>query len=111
MVHLRILHAALREPRLLKLPVEMIATIFKHMKERNILIGILKMVKDLPPQRHIHQVSEAVEIRRSADHSTARPQNLAETFQYDVTRYGEVLDDFRKKDEIELVGKRRISLD
>jgi hypothetical protein len=54
MVHLRIFYAASREPGPLHLPIEMIATIFKHMIERDILIGILKIVKDGPPQRHKH---------------------------------------------------------
>ena len=52
MVHLRIFYAALREPSLLKLPIEMIATIFKHVTESDFGIWILEIVKDGPPQRH-----------------------------------------------------------
>ena len=73
--------------RLLKLPFEMIATIFKDMAESNVLIGILKIVKDALPKGHKQYISEAVEIRRGADDDTARPQDLPETFQHDVTRY------------------------
>src|SRR4030095_12423130 len=109
MVHLRIFDLASREAGLLHLPIEMIATIFKHMTQRDILIGILKIVKDGPPQRHKHQVSETVKIGRGADDNPARPQNLPETFQCDVTGYRQVLDDFDKKDEVEFGGKRRLS--
>ena len=52
MVHLRIFYAALRESGLLKLPIEMIATIFKHMTESGFVIWVLKIVKDGPPHRH-----------------------------------------------------------
>jgi hypothetical protein len=109
MVHLRIFYAASREPGLLHLPIEVIATIFKHMAESNILIGILKIVKDGLPKGHKYYVSEAVEIRRGADDDTARPQDLPETFQHDVTRYWQMLDDFRKKDEVEFGAERRLS--
>ena len=87
MVHLRIFYAAFRESDLLKLPIQMIATIFNYMTESNVVIRISKMVKDGQPQGHIHYVSEAVEVWRGADDDAARPQNLPETFQYDVTRY------------------------
>ena len=76
MVHLRIFYATLRESGLLKLPIEMVATIFKHVTESGIVVWISKIVKDGPPQRHIQHVSEAIEIWRGADDDTASPQNL-----------------------------------
>src|SRR5271163_2234622 len=81
MMHLRIFYEALREPGLLKLPAEMIATIFKHMKKSDFIIWILKIVKNRPPQRHIHYISQAVEIWCGADDDTAGPQNPPKTFQ------------------------------
>jgi hypothetical protein len=108
MVHLRIFDAASREPGLLHLPIEMIATIFKHMTESNILIGILKIVKNGLPKRHKYYVPEAVEIGRGADDDSARSHNLPDTFQCDVTGYWQVLDHFNKKDEVEFGVKRRL---
>jgi hypothetical protein len=78
----------------------MIATIFKDVTEGVIILGILKVVKDAPPQRHKQQVSEAVQIRCRAHDDTARTQNLRETFKYDVTGYWEVLDNLNEKDEV-----------
>jgi hypothetical protein len=49
MVHLGIFYVALGEPGLLKLPIEMTATIFKHMTGSDVGIRILKIVKDRPP--------------------------------------------------------------
>jgi hypothetical protein len=48
-VHLAILNPALLESGFLKLPRQVIATIFKHMTETGIAIWILKMVKNAPP--------------------------------------------------------------
>src|SRR5580700_9658436 len=106
MVHLRILHAALRESTLLELPIEMIAAIFKDMKESNVVVRILKIVKDLTPQRHINYVSQAVEIRRGADDHTARPQNFPETLHCNVTRYRQMLDDFGEEYAVEFAFER-----
>jgi hypothetical protein len=108
MVHLRIFYTALRESGFLELPIKMISTIFKHMTESGFVIWISKIVKDGLPQRHIYYVSEAVEIWRGADDDTARPQNIPETSECDVARYWQVLDDFRKKNEVEFDVKRRL---
>ena len=51
----------LREPGPLKLPTAMIATIFQHMIKSDLIIWILKVVKDAPAHRHKHYLSEAVE--------------------------------------------------
>jgi|SRR6516165_187026 hypothetical protein len=108
MAHLRIFYSALREPGLLHLPIEMIATIFKHMTEGDILIGISKIVKERLAQRHKDYVSQAVQIGRGADDDTARPQNPSETFQCHVTWYRQVLDHFRKEDEVKFGGEGRL---
>jgi hypothetical protein len=107
-MHLRIFHTILGESGLLKLPIEVIAAVFKHMKERDIVIWVLKMVKDLPPQRHIHHIPEAVEIWRGADEDTARTQNIKETSEYEIPRYRQMLYDFRKENEVEFGVKRRL---
>jgi len=52
MVHLRILYATLGESCLLKLPLEMLTTIFQHVTEGDVVFWILKVVEDGPPQRH-----------------------------------------------------------
>ncbi len=50
MVHLRIFHAVFCESGLLKLPIEVIAAVFEHMKESDVVIWVSKIVEDLPPQ-------------------------------------------------------------
>jgi len=72
-VHLNILYAVLLEADLFKLPVEMIATVFKHVTEGDIFIRILKIVEDGVSQRHVNYVSEAIEIWSSADNDAAGP--------------------------------------
>ena len=86
-------YAAFRESSLLKLPIEVLATIFKHMTKSSVRIWILKIVEDWVPHGHVHYVSEAVEVRRRADDDPARPQYLPEAFKDDVARYWQVLDD------------------
>ena len=49
MVHFRVFYAALRESGLLKLPIEMTATIFEHVNKSGFVIWILKIIKDEPP--------------------------------------------------------------
>src|SRR5215831_7354549 len=110
MLHLGIFHPAFGESGLLELPVEMIAAVFQHVTESDIGIRVLKMVKDSPPQRHIHQVSEAVQVRRGADDDAARPQNPADALEHDVAGYRQVLDDFREKNEIEFRDARRLGI-
>jgi hypothetical protein len=108
MVHLTVLHTALLESRPLELPIEMVATVFEHMTESDVFIGVLKIVEDGPPQHHINQISKPVEIRRGADDDPAGPQNLPKTLEYDVTRYRQVLDDFGKENEVEPSDERRL---
>ena len=67
-----IFNAASRESGLLKLPIEMLAAIFKHMAERGFVFWVSKIVKDRLPQSHIHHVSQTVEIWRGADDGSAR---------------------------------------
>jgi hypothetical protein len=72
MMHLGVFYTVLREPSPLKLPIEVLATIFKHMSESNFRIGVLKKVKEAPSYRHKHQVSEAKEVWSSADNDATR---------------------------------------
>src|ERR1039458_9834219 len=88
MVHIRIFHAVFREASLLKLPLEMVPTVFEHMKKCCVVIGVSKIVEDLPPQSHKHNVSKPVEIRGGANDDTTGTQNLPESFEYEITRYG-----------------------
>ena len=101
----------MREPGLLELPTEMIATIFKHVLKRDFLIWILKIVKDAPPQRHEHYVSVGdrdLVWCRQLHRPAAEPSGGV---QYDVTWYRQVLDDLDKKDEVEfIVSEGRKSL-
>lgn len=47
---------------LLELPIEMVATVFEHMTQRNVFIWILKVFEYAMSDRHIQNVSETVEI-------------------------------------------------
>lgn len=109
-LHLATLNPAFLKPSLLKLPRQVIATIFKYVPEGDIgVIWILKILKHAPPERHKHQVPEPVQVWCCADEQTARPQNLSKALQYDVTGYRQVLDNLSKKDTIELGFKGRLS--
>jgi hypothetical protein len=107
-MHLRILNAAPRESGLLELPVEMSATIFKHMAESDFVVWIPKVIEDRMSNCHVYQVSQTVEIRRRTYNDSARPQNPLETLQYDMTRDWKVFNDFGEKDEVELGDKGRL---
>jgi hypothetical protein len=72
MVHLRIFFAAFRESDLLKLPIQMITTIFERMTESNVVILILKMVRWAAPGPYTIRL----EVWHGADDDTARLQNL-----------------------------------
>src|SRR4051794_32276978 len=108
MMHLRVFYAILGKPGLPKLPIEVIATILENMTQSFFFIRILKIVKDLPAQRHVHYISKPVKIWSSTDESTAGPQDLPQTFQYDITRYRQVFDYFRKEDKVEFGEKWRL---
>ena len=73
MVHLNILYAVLLEADLFELPVEVIATVLKHVTEGDIFIWILKIVEDGVSQRHVYYVPEAIEIWRGAYNDAAGP--------------------------------------
>src|ERR1700686_1410286 len=102
MVHLRVLDPALRKPGLFELPLQMVAAVFQHMAKSDILIRVLKIIENFPSQRHINDVTEAIEIGCGTDDHAARAQNLSESFQGYIARHRQVLNDFGKKDEVEL---------
>jgi hypothetical protein len=108
MVQLTIFDAVFCESSLLELPVEVIATVLKHVKQGRVLVRVLKMVENWSSERHIHDVSQAVKIWRRADEDSPRPKNPGDASQYDVTGYRQVLDDFGKKYEVKFGLKRRL---
>ena len=94
-------YAAFREPRpSLNCQLRWSRLYSSTVTESNFAIRVSKIVEDRPPQRHIHDVAETVQIRRGADDNAAGPQNPPDAFQHEVTRYWQVLDDLRKEYEV-----------
>jgi hypothetical protein len=110
MMKLAILDFIPRESGFLELPIKVVATIFEHMQQRGVFLRVLKVVKYLPTQGHINDISEAIKIWRCADKHAPGAEKLHQPPQDKVPRYRKMFDDFRKKDEVKLGVKRRVGL-
>jgi hypothetical protein len=77
-VKLTILDAVLRKSGRLELPIEMLATIFKHMAQSDISVWILKIVEYRMSERHIDNIPEAVEIWGGADEHPTWSEDLSQ---------------------------------
>jgi len=93
-VKLTILDAVLRKSGRLELPIEMLATIFKHMAQSDISVWVLEIIEYRMSERHIYNIPEAVEIWGGADEDPTRSEYLSEASQYKITGYRQVLDNF-----------------
>jgi hypothetical protein len=71
----------------------MVATVFKHVTQSDILVWVLKIVEYRVPEHHVSDIPEAVEIWRSANEDATWAKCLGEASQYQITWYRQVLND------------------